>query len=134
MDFNINRRLLTTNEKLRRAIFYYTYKMPNFEVEYVNGEYEEDEYLQPLVDIEKNLNKLNEKTKALIYEFAKKEIYDETINLKCLNCHYEELNEDWAEIKEMWNGINYPIMYCPKCNKPKFVPMDIWKKKNKYRK
>lgn len=134
MDFTINRRLLTKEEKLRRAIFFYTYEMFDFEVEYVNGEYEEDEYNQPLVDIDKNLSKLDEKTKALIYEFAEKEIYDETIDLRCLKCNYQELNEDWHEIEEMWNGINYPIMYCPKCNKPHFVPLDFWKKKNKYSK
>lgn len=134
MEFNIKRRLLTRDEKLRRAIFFYTYEMFDFEVEYMNGEYEEDEYHQPLVDIEKNISKLDDETKALIYEFAEREIYDETIDLKCLKCDYEELNEDWHEIEEMWNEIDYPKMYCPKCGKPHFVPMDIWKKKNKYRK
>ena len=134
MNFNIKRRLLTKEEKLRRAIFFYTYEMLDFELEYVNGVYEEDEYNQVLVDIDKNMNKLDDKTKALIYEFAEREIYDETIDLKCIKCDYEELNEDWSEIEEMWNGINYPIMYCPKCGKPKFVPIDIWKQKNKYKK
>ena len=42
--------------------------------------------------------------------------------------------EDWEEIEEMWNGENYPKMYCPKCGKPQFVPIDIWKKKYKYKK
>ena len=133
MKFNIKRRLLTKDEKLRRAIFFYTYNMLDFEIEYINGVYEEDEYNQVLVDIDKNMNKLDEKTKALIYEFAQREIYDETIDLKCLKCDYEELNEDWAEIDEMWNKIDYPKMYCPKCGKPSFVPLDIWKKKNKYK-
>ena len=133
-DFSINTRLLTKDEKLRRAIFFYTYDMLDFELKYINGEYEEDQYYQPLVDIDKNLNKLDEETKNLIYKFAETEIYDETIDLKCLNCDYEELNEDWAEIEEMWNGLKYPIMYCPKCGKPKLVPMDIWKKKNIYKK
>ena len=32
---------------------------------------------------------------------------------------------------EMWNGIDYPILYCPKCSKPKFVPLEIQKTKNK---
>ena len=134
MKFNIKRRLLTKDEKIRRAIFFYTFNMNNFEIEYINGKYEEDEYHQPLVDIEKNLNKLDEKTKGLIYEFSNKQIYDETIDLKCLKCDYEELNEDWEEIEEMWNGENCPKMYCPKCGKPQLVPIDIWKKKYKYKK
>ena len=61
------------------------------------------------------MNKLDDKTNALIYEFADKEIYNETIDFKCLKCDYEELNEDWAGIDEMWNKIDYPKMYCPKC-------------------
>lgn len=134
MEFNIHRRLLTRDEKLRRAIFFYTYNMLDFDIEFVNGVYEEDEYNQPLVKIDENLIKLDDETKALIYEFADREIYDETIDLKCLKCDYEELNEDWAEIDEMWNKIDYPKMYCPKCGKPHFVPLDIWKKKNKYKK
>lgn len=134
MEFSTKKRLLTKDEKLRRAIFFYTYDMLDFKVEYINGIYEEDMYNQPLVDIDKNLAKLDDETKNLIYEFAKREIYDETIDLKCLSCDYEELNEDFGEIDEMWNDINYPIMYCPKCGKPKFVPLDIWKKKNKYKK
>ena len=134
MEFNIHRRLLTRDEKLRRAIFFYTYNMLDFDIEFVNCIYEEDEYNQPLVKIDENLIKLDDETKALIYEFADREIYDETIDLKCLKCDYEELNEDWAEIDEMWNKIDYPKMYCPKCGKPHFVPLDIWKKKNKYKK
>ena len=73
-------------------------------------------------------------TKVKIYEFARKEIYDETIDLKCLKCNYEKLNEDWNEIYECWNKIDYPRMYCPKCGKQQFVPLDVWKKKNKYKK
>ena len=53
LKFNIKRRLLTTDEKIRRAIFFYTFNMNNFKIEYINGKYEEDEYHQPLVDIEK---------------------------------------------------------------------------------
>jgi len=134
MEFNIKRRLLTKEEKLRRAIFFFAYALPDFNIEYVNGEYEEDEYNQVLVDIDKNINKFDDMTKVKIYEFAEKEIYDETIDLKCLKCDYEELNEDWNEIDECWNKIDYPRMYCPKCGKPQFVPLDVWKKKNKYKK
>ena len=72
-------------------------------------------------------------TKVKIYEFAPKEIYDKTIDLKCLKCDYEELNEDWNEIDECWNKIDYPRMYCSKCDKSQFIPLDVWKKKNKYK-
>ena len=41
---------------------------------------------------------------------------------------------DFDEIDEMWDGVDYPKLYCPKCGKPHFVPLDIWKKKNKYKK
>ena len=41
MEFNIKRRLLTKEEKLRRAIFFFAYALPDFNIEYVNGEYEE---------------------------------------------------------------------------------------------
>ncbi len=40
MEFNIKRRLLTKEEKLRRAIFFFTYALPDFNIKYVNGEYE----------------------------------------------------------------------------------------------
>ena len=53
LEFNIKRRLLTKEEKLRRAIFFYTSNMYDFEIEYINGEYEEDKYHQPLVEINK---------------------------------------------------------------------------------
>ena len=85
MEFNIKRRLLTKEEKLRRAIFFFAYALPDFNIEYVNGE-------------------------------------------------YEELNKDWNEIDECWNKIDYPRMYCPKFGNPQFVPLDVWKKKNKYKK
>ena len=127
MEFNIKRRLLTKEEKLIRAIFFFAYALPDFNIEYVNGEYEEDEYNQVLVEIDKNINKFDYMTKVKIYEFAEKEIFDETIDLKCLKCDYEELNEDW-------NKIDYPRMYCPKCGKPQFAPFNVWKKKNKYKK
>ena len=52
MEFNIKRRLLTKEEKLRRDIFFFAYSLPDFNIEYVNGEYEEDEYNQVLIDID----------------------------------------------------------------------------------
>lgn len=60
-------------------------------------------------------------------EFVKKDIYDEYIDLKCLNCGFEERAE--ADIVlECFDSKHedYPISYCPKCNKPKQVPKDIY--------
>ena len=130
----VTRRLLTDDEKYRRAIFFYTYDMDDFELFYVNDVYEEDKYRQPQIKIKENFDRLDDKTKALVLEFVKREVYDETIDLKCLKCSYEEHDVDWEMIEEGWDGIDYPRLYCPKCGKPHFVPLEIWKHKNKYRK
>lgn len=130
----VTRRLLTDDEKYRRAIFFYTYDMDDFELFYVNDIYEEDKYRQPQIKIKENFDRLDDKTKALVLEFVKREVYDETIDLKCLKCSYEEHDVDWEMIEEGWDGIDYPKLYCPKCGKPHFVPLEIWKQKNKYRK
>lgn len=130
----VTRRLLTDDEKYRRAIFFYTYDMDDFELFYVNDVYEEDKYRQPQIKIKENFDRLDDKTKALVLEFVKREVYDETIDLKCLKCSYEEHDVDWEMIEEGWNGIDYPKLYCPKCGKPHFIPLEIWKQKNKYRK
>ena len=125
----VKRRLLTEEEKYRRAIFYYTFDDYSFEHMYEDENNLNDEYGQPLLKIKENFERLDDKTKSLVLEFVKREVYDETVDLKCLNCFYEELNQDWESIEEMWNGINYPILYCPKCSKGKFVPLEIWKAK-----
>jgi hypothetical protein len=127
----VTRRLLTDDEKYRRAIFFYTYNMDDFELFYVNGIYEEDKYRQPQIKIKENFDRLDDKTKALVLEFVKREVYDETIDLKC---SYEEHDVDWEMIEEGWDGIDYSKLYCPKCDKPHFIPLEIWKQKNKYRK
>jgi hypothetical protein len=88
MEFETKKRLLTKEEKLRRAIFFYTYEDLDFDLEYEEGK-GIDDHGQPLVKIEENINKLDDKTKVLVYEFAEREIYDETIDLKCLKCDYE---------------------------------------------
>ena len=130
----VTRRLLTDDEKYRRAIFFYTYDMDDFELFYVNGIYEEDKYRQPQIKIKENFDRLDDKTKALVLEFVKREVYDETIDLNCLKCSYEEHDVDWEMIEEGWDGIDFPKLYCPKCGKPHFIPLEIWKQKNKYRK
>ena len=127
----VKRRLLTEDEKYRRAIFFYTYDLIDFDLLYENDKYEEDKYGQPQIKIKENFEKLDDKTKALVLEFIKRDVYDETIDLKCLKCFYTETDVDWEMIEEGWDGKNYPILYCPKCRKPHFVPLDIWNNKNK---
>ena len=57
----VTRRLLTDDEKYRRAIFFYTYDMDDFELFYVNDVYEEDKYILivTLYDAEKVNNYIN---------------------------------------------------------------------------
>ena len=89
MKFKTNKRLLTKDEKMRRAIFFYTYDDDSFEPIFENEDNPYDEYGQPLIKIKENFDKLDDLTKSLVLEFADREIYDETIDLKCLDCNYE---------------------------------------------
>ena len=61
--------------------------------------------------------------------FVKKEIFDETIILKCLNCGFQE-EVDYDIISECWDESesDYPESYCMKCNTPKVVPLDVYNK------
>ena len=62
-----------------------------------------------------------------VEEFIKKEIYEDYIHFKCLKCDYEEIVE--ADIiLECFNSRmeDYPVSYCPNCNKPKLVPIDVY--------
>ena len=129
-NFKTNKRLLTEDEKYGRAIFFYTYDSPSFKVVYKDPNNIFDQYGQPLLDIEANFNKLDNKTKTKVLDFVEQEIYDETITMKCLNCNHES-EEDWEMIEEMWDEYHepYPTLYCPNCNKQKFVPIDIYNKK-----
>ena len=83
---------------------------------------------QPQLDIEKNFIKLSDEIKSKVLEFIKREIYDETITMKCLRCNHEE-TLDWEMIEEMFDEKfeRYPLLHCPKCGKSKFVPIDIYK-------
>ena len=47
--------------------------------------------------------------------YMEKEIYDETIDLKCLKCYYEEQDIDWKQIKRY--GIKIII--------PKFIVLNV---------
>jgi hypothetical protein len=65
--------------------------------------------------------------KVDVDEFVKKDIYDETIILKCLNCGFQE-EVDYDIVSEMWNEFesDYPESYCPSCDKPDVVPLDVY--------
>jgi len=128
MNFTIKKRELSKDEKLKRAIFYYGSEL------FIDLEFNEpmyDKYDQANVKIEENLKKFDNDTKNEINNFAARVIYDRTIDLKCLKCDYEELDQDWDTIEEYWDHKDYPICYCPRCNKGAFVPLDIYKIKKK---
>lgn len=64
--------------------------------------------------------------------FVKRDIFDESIILKCLNCGFQE-EVDYDIVSECWDHSisDYPESYCPKCNKPTVVPLDIYEKLKK---
>lgn len=131
--FTVNKRLLTDDEKYRRSIFFLTYDS-DIELEYENESFDEafDQYGQPLIKIKENFEKLDDNTKSQVLEFVKRTIYDETVDFKCIRCNYEE-NIDYEEVQELWDEDeeDYPKLYCPNCDKPYFVPLDIWNKKKR---
>jgi hypothetical protein len=59
--------------------------------------------------------------------FVKKDIFDETIVLKCLDCGFQE-EIDYDIVSECWDSFmsDYPESYCRKCNKPEVVPIDVY--------
>jgi len=61
--------------------------------------------------------------------FLSRDIYDEYVLLKCLDCGFEEKTE-FDIVEEMWDEYesDYPILHCPRCGKPKSVPIDIYHK------
>jgi DNA-directed RNA polymerase subunit RPC12/RpoP len=62
-------------------------------------------------------------------EFLSREIYDETIHLKCTKCNYDEI-ADYEIIQEITYDMEYPQLSCPKCGHKKnggmLVPIDIF--------
>ena len=60
-------------------------------------------------------------------EFIKQDIFEEYVEMKCLKCGYSETveYEFMQEIEEM-HGLDYPEVYCGKCNKGTMVPLDIY--------
>ncbi len=85
----------------------------------------------PMIDIEKSLELIPDNDKQFFIDGIEKKSFREMIILKCLKCDYEE-KIDYEFVEETWFDGPYPISYCPHCDKPKFVPIDIYnKKKNK---
>ena len=62
-------------------------------------------------------------------EFLNRDIYDETIHLKCTKCKYDEI-ADYEIIEEITFGMDYPMLHCPECSHTKLkgtlVPIDIY--------
>jgi len=65
--------------------------------------------------------------KVDVDEFVKQEIFDETIELKCLDCGFQE-EIDYDIVSECWDSFmsDYPVSYCPKCNTGDVVPLDVY--------
>lgn len=106
----------------------------------MNDDTEEEERLKklltdtgpmPIINIEKTLELIPEADRQFFIDALDKESYEETIMLKCLKCNYQE-EAPYDIVEECWMDGPYPISYCPHCDKPKFVPIDIYnQKKNK---
>ena len=77
----VKRRLLTDEEKYRRAIFFYTYYDENFDLIYEDENHMLDEYGQAILNIDGNFKKLDDETKKLVLEFVKRDVYDETVDM-----------------------------------------------------
>ena len=90
-----------------------------------NGNDEFDEDGNYNYNIEKCMAQLDDLTKKQILDFVKKDVYDEKITLKCLKCDYEE-TVPWDRDDSL-----YSISYCQRCDKPHFVPIDIYNQKKK---
>jgi len=105
--FSTIKRPLSEAEKRERATFYNDFMDP----------FEPDPNAPVDVDVE---------------EFVKREIFDETIILKCLNCGFQE-EVDYDIVEECWDASAspYPESYCPKCNKPTVVPLDVYNRLKK---
>lgn len=79
------------------------------------------------INIEKTLNNLPRYLATEIMDLAEHELFDETITMVCTKCDYSE-EIDFEIVYESWFDGDYPVGYCPRCNKPKLVPIDIYEK------
>lgn len=59
-------------------------------------------------------------------EFAKQELFDSRVDMKCLACGFED-TIDFEELLEITEGDNeaYPRLHCPRCGRRKLVPKSI---------
>ena len=77
---------------------------------------------KPIIRKKENKSTINDPDDLFDYER-----FYEVIDFKCSNCGYEE--EQDADIVlecfEMDGSIGYPVSYCPKCDKPTFIPKEI---------
>lgn len=64
-----------------------------------------------------------------IDDFMHKDIYDEFVRFKCLNCG-SEFDEEYDILLEMWDESisDYPVIYCDHCGKESSVPLDVYHK------
>ena len=81
-----------------------------------------------LINIEKTLELIPIEDRQFFIDELDKDSYEETVIMKCLKCDFEE-EAPYDIIEECWDSGPYPISYYPHCNKPKFVPVDIYNKK-----
>ena len=84
----------------------------------------------PIIDIQKTLELIPIEDRQYFIDELDKDSYEEKILLKCLNCDFEE-EAAYDIVEECWDSGPYPISYCPHCDKPKLVPIDIYNKKKK---
>ena len=68
-------------KKCVELFFYYTFNDYDFNLIYEDENNLSDDYGQPLIKIKEKFDRLDDETKALVLEFANREIYDETIDL-----------------------------------------------------
>ena len=84
----------------------------------------------PIIDIQKTLELIPIEDRQYFIDELDRESYEEKIILKCFNCDFEE-EAPYDIIEECWDSGPYPVSYCPHCDKPKFVPIDIYNQKKK---
>ena len=64
--------------------------------------------------------------------FLASEIFDDYVRFKCLKCGFEE-DVEFEEIQWLLEEEDNDRFrtYCPQCNKPKWVPVDLYDKLKK---
>ena len=64
-----------------------------------------------------------------IDDFMNKDIFDEFVRFKCLNCGTEH-EEEYDILLEIWDESisDYPKIYCENCGKESSVPLDVYHK------